>query len=90
MKQVKVTKGANGNGQGAAALGLAATPAPAEKVIEVEFRPHPTKGETKNTFRFEEQTAGGQPPKIGTVYIQKWALDGKMPAKLIVRLVLPQ
>lgn len=30
--------------------------------------------ETKNTVRFEEQTAEGKPPVIGTLYIQKWAV----------------
>jgi hypothetical protein len=29
--------------------------------------------ETKNTIRFQEKPADGQPPIIGTVYIQKWA-----------------
>ena len=28
--------------------------------------------ETKNTIRYEEP-AGGEPPIIGTLYIQKWA-----------------
>ena len=29
--------------------------------------------ETKGTFRYAEETTG-QPPKIGTLYVQKWAL----------------
>lgn len=28
--------------------------------------------ETKNTVRYEEQV-GGEPPVIGTLYLQKWA-----------------
>lgn len=28
--------------------------------------------ETKNTVRFEEETEDGQPPIIGSLYIQKW------------------
>lgn len=28
--------------------------------------------ETKNTVRFEEEPEDGQPPVIGTLYIQKW------------------
>lgn len=31
--------------------------------------------ETKNTIRYAE-VAEGQPPVIGTVYVQKWALQG--------------
>ena len=29
--------------------------------------------ETKGTFRYAEETTG-QPPKIGTLYVQKWAI----------------
>lgn len=28
---------------------------------------------TKNTVRFQEVTAAGEPPRIGTLYVQKWA-----------------
>jgi hypothetical protein len=28
--------------------------------------------ETKNTVRFEEEPEDGQPPVMGTLYIQKW------------------
>jgi hypothetical protein len=32
--------------------------------------------ETKNTYRYQEELSGsGKPPVIGTLYIQKWALD---------------
>jgi hypothetical protein len=33
--------------------------------------------ETKNTFRYQEEAASGQPPKIGSLYVQKWAVPGK-------------
>ena len=39
-----------------------------ERTFEVEK-------ETKNTVRYTE-VAEGQPPIIGTVYVQKWALKG--------------
>ncbi len=39
-----------------------------ERVFEVEK-------ETKNTIRYSE-VAEGQPPVIGTIYVQKWALTG--------------
>ena len=29
--------------------------------------------ETKNTVRYSEEAADG-PPKVGTLYVQKWAL----------------
>ena len=40
-----------------------------ERVFEMEK-------ETKNTIRYQEQSAEGQPPVIGTIYIQKWAMKG--------------
>jgi hypothetical protein len=36
--------------------------------------------ETKNTFRYAEQSEG-KPPVLGTVYVQKWV---KPPAELTV------
>lgn len=41
--------------------------------IEVSFE---MERETKNTVRFDEVLKGGEPPKIGTLYVQKWALNG--------------
>lgn len=29
--------------------------------------------ETKNTVKFDEKPQAGQPPVIGTLYVQKWA-----------------
>lgn len=28
--------------------------------------------ETKNTVRFQEEPAAGQPPVVGTLYVSKW------------------
>jgi len=39
---------------------------------------------TKNTFRYQEVVEPGYPPKIGTIYIQKWIVGNKAPAKLKV------
>ena len=48
-----------------------------ERVFEMEK-------ETKNTVRYTE-VSEGQPPIIGTIYIQKWALKGT-PKKVTVTL----
>jgi len=40
--------------------------------------------ETKGTHVYEEQTEGGQPPKIGSLYIRKWALSNPAPLSLTV------
>jgi hypothetical protein len=48
-----------------------------ERVFELEK-------ETKNTIRYAE-VAEGQPPVIGTIYVQQWALKGK-PKKIKVTL----
>ena len=50
-----------------------------ERVFELEK-------ETKNTIRYAE-VAEGQPPVIGTIYVQKWALKGT-PKKVKVTLEL--
>ena len=39
--------------------------------------------ETKNTVRYEEKTSG-QPPAVGTLYVQKWALGSPPPLQLRV------
>ena len=41
--------------------------------------------ETKGTFRYAEETAG-QPPKIGTLYVQKWALPAPPPNRITITL----
>jgi len=46
------------------------------KVIEFKFEK-----ETKNTVRYEEVTEG-QPPAVGTLYVQKWALGTPAPGRL--------
>ena len=44
--------------------------------------------ETKNTVRYEEQTSG-QPPAVGTLYVQKWALGSPPPARLRLTIEAP-
>jgi len=39
---------------------------------------------TKSTIRYAEITEDGQPPKIKTIYIQKWALGTNPPTKVRV------
>jgi len=48
------------------------------KVIEFKME-----RETKNTVRYEEETTG-QPPAVGTLYVQKWALGSPAPQTLKV------
>ncbi len=38
---------------------------------------------TKNTWKYEEHPESGQPPRIGSLYIQKWALGGEKPPQTI-------
>lgn len=41
--------------------------------------------ETKNTIRYAEQPNDeGQPPMIGSLYVQKWALGKTPPATLAI------
>ena len=42
-----------------------------EKTITFELE-----RDTKNTYRFQE-VAKGEPPLIGTLYVQKWAFEAK-------------
>ena len=42
-----------------------------------------TERETKNTVRFQEE-ATDKPPVIGTLYVQRWALDEPLPQRLTV------
>ena len=40
---------------------------------------------TKNTCKYAEKPEAGQPPRIGSLYIQKWALGaGEPPRQLSV------
>ncbi len=40
--------------------------------------------ETKNTHKYDEVPENGQPPRIGSLYVQKWALGETAPASLTV------
>jgi len=44
---------------------------------------------TKKTYKLEEQTESGQPPRIGSLYVQKWVL-GEDPPKRITVTVQPE
>jgi hypothetical protein len=39
--------------------------------------------ETKNTIRYAED-ADGNPPAIGTLYVQKWLLGNEPPERLTI------
>ena len=39
--------------------------------MKIEFE---REKETKNTVRFQEVPNKGEPPRVGTLYIQKWAV----------------
>ena len=42
--------------------------------------------ETKNTVRFQEEPASGEPPVVGTLYVAKWyASDAQRLAVTIAR-----
>lgn len=38
----------------------------------------------KNSVRYQEQPEAGQPPKIGSLYVQKWVLGTPVPDNLTV------
>jgi IS4 transposase len=44
--------------------------------------------ETKNTVRFQEIPDKGQPPRVGTLYVQKWAVGNA--AKLTVTITVEE
>ena len=50
------------------------------KPIEAVFR---LERETKNTYRYEEET-DGMPPAVRTLYLQKWAIGRNPPQKIKV------
>jgi len=41
---------------------------------------------TKNTYKYEEKPETDQPPKIGSLYVQKWALGETPPKQITVTL----
>ena len=51
-------------------------------------RPFTFEKETKNTLRYAE-VAEGQPPVVGTLYVQKWAFKGT-PQRIEVTLLVPE
>jgi hypothetical protein len=40
--------------------------------------------ETKNTVRFQEEPAAGQPPVVGTLYVAKWYVGDAQRLKVTV------
>ena len=38
--------------------------------------------ETKNTVKYTEEPQTGQPPRIGSLYVQKWAMGGDPPRRI--------
>jgi hypothetical protein len=41
---------------------------------------------TKNTYRFQEEPGAGEPPIIGTLYVQKFIFNGTTPGHITVTL----
>ena len=60
----------------------------ATKDVSVTFVPHSDKPETKNCYRLDEVPDAGMPPKIGTLYIQKWAVGNKLPEHLTLTITV--
>ena len=44
--------------------------------------------ETKHTVKYAEEPAPGQPPRIGSLYVQKWALGSQAPRRLHVTVAM--
>lgn len=40
--------------------------------------------DTKNTIKYQEVPEAGQPPKIGSLYVQKWWANGAARLRLTV------
>lgn len=58
------------------------------QTVQVTFVPHSDKPETKNCYRLDEVTDAGMPPKIGTLYIQKWAVGNKLPERITLTITV--
>ena len=52
-----------------------------EKTIRFQFEKA-----TKNTIKFEEVPEAGQPPIIGSLYVQKWAVGEAKEVTVVLRL----
>lgn len=63
-------------------------PTPKQELVQVTFVPHTEKPETKNCYRLDEQTEHGMPPRIGTLYIQKWAVGNQLPASITLTITV--
>lgn len=40
---------------------------------------------TKNTVKFQEEEVPGQPPVIGTLYVQKWVVGAATEIEVVVK-----
>lgn len=40
--------------------------------------------ETKNTVKYQEDQVEGQPPVIGTLYVQKWFAGGRKQITVVI------
>lgn len=45
--------------------------------------------ESKNAVRFEEVTKEGEPPKVRTLYVQKWVIGGAQQLEVTINIVPP-
>jgi hypothetical protein len=54
------------------------------KVHTVKFRAEKS---TKNCIKFEEVPDAGSPPVIGTLYVQKWAVNNATEIQVTVELL---
>ena len=44
---------------------------------------------TKNTYKYAERPDSGQPPRIGSLYIRKWALGSENPPRQLTVTIEP-
>lgn len=55
-----------------------------EKVVEVNFE---KEKETKNTVKYSEVPEEGQPPIVGTLYVQKWFAGSANNVKITLSII---
>ncbi len=55
-----------------------------EKVVEVNFV---KEKETKNTIKYSEVPEEGQPPIVGTLYVQKWFAGSANNVKITLSII---
>ena len=55
-----------------------------EKIVEVNFE---KEKETKNTVKYSEVPEEGQPPIVGTLYVQKWFAGSANNVKITLSII---